>query len=75
MSRRAPLPRLYQRLGEQLRWIAEHGGDEAGYVARYGSVHDAKHYGCGGEAIYKADTDALDVLIHQSLPRVSRRKA
>ena len=47
------------RLQEQLQWIADHGGDEAGYVARYGSANDPEHYGDGGEAIWAADYAAL----------------
>ena len=48
-----------RRMREQAAWVREHGGDRAAYVARYGSVDDAKHYGEGGEAIYQADVDAL----------------
>ncbi len=48
-----------QYITEQRQWIEEHGGDLAGYVARYGSRDDANHYGDGGEAIYQADIDAL----------------
>lgn len=46
-------------LDEQRRWIAEHGGDLIGYVTRYGSKDDARHYGDGGELIYAADMAAL----------------
>lgn len=44
---------------DQRRWIAEHGGNLAGYVERYGSKDDPDHYGDGGEAIYEADIAAL----------------
>lgn len=52
---------LAYRINEQRDWIAEHGTTLAGYVERYGSATDdePKRYGMGGEAIYKADTDAL----------------
>jgi hypothetical protein len=40
---------------EQEKWMEEHGGSQAGYVARYGSKDDADHYGDGGEAIWEAD--------------------
>ena len=46
----------------QKEWIAGHGGDEAGYIARYGSAQDDEYFGNGGEAIFKADHDALVVL-------------
>ena len=48
------------RLFDQEEWVASHGGCEAAYVARYGSVNDAVHYGDGGEAIYAADMAALN---------------
>ncbi len=48
------------RVGAERLWMDEHGGCEAAYVERYGSKDDPKHYGNGGEAIYKADKDALD---------------
>jgi hypothetical protein len=44
----------------QEEWVAEHGGNEAAYVRRYGSVNDEVHYGNGGEAIYAADKAELD---------------
>ena len=50
---------LQQQINDQARWIDEHGGDLAGYVARYGSSGDPKHYGDGGEAIFAADYNAL----------------
>lgn len=51
---------------DQENWIAEHGGDEAGYVARYGSKNDPGHYGDGGEAIYAADFNALQEFRRQA---------
>lgn len=56
---------LDEAIREQQNWINEHGANEAGYVARYGSVHDAEHYGDGGEAIYAADKAALDRLVEE----------
>lgn len=50
---------LAQQIAEQRDWIAEHGGSLAGYVQRYGSKDDPKHYGDGGELIYEADVAAL----------------
>jgi hypothetical protein len=44
----------------QEEWVAQHGGNEAAYVKRYGSASDPDHYGNGGEAIYAADKAALD---------------
>jgi hypothetical protein len=44
----------------QEEWVAGHGGNEAAYVKRYGSVNDTVHYGNGGEAIYAADMAALN---------------
>lgn len=47
---------LYKKLlGEQAKWIEEHGGSLGGYVARYGSRDALDHFGDGGEAIYAAD--------------------
>ena len=48
--------RLFMEIGQQRRWIAEHGGDRAGYIARYGDAGD------GGEAIYEADAAELHKL-------------
>jgi hypothetical protein len=50
---------LSQQITEQQEWIRDHGGDLVGYVARYGSADDPKHYGDGGELIYEADAAAL----------------
>jgi hypothetical protein len=44
---------------DQLKWVADHGNDLAGYMARYGSKLDPDHYGNGGEAIYAADMAEL----------------
>ena len=38
----------------QRKWFADHGGNLAAYISRYGD------YGNGGEAIFKADKAALD---------------
>ncbi len=51
--------KLEKCIEEQQRWIAEHGGDEFGYVARYGAATDPDKYGDGGEAIFAADMGAL----------------
>jgi hypothetical protein len=50
---------LETEIVSQKLWIAGHGGSLRAYVERYGSADEPKHYGNGGEAIYKADTDAL----------------
>jgi hypothetical protein len=50
---------IYDLIAAQRQWIEDHGGSEAGYVARYGSIHTPERYGNGGEAIYKADLDEL----------------
>ena len=50
---------IENRLAFERKWIYEHGGNLTGYIARYGSVDDPKHYGDGGEAIYAADMAAL----------------
>jgi hypothetical protein len=54
------LERARRSVNEQRRWIAEHGADLAGYVARYGAASDPAHYGEGGEAIYAADAADLE---------------
>jgi len=38
----------------QRAWLADHGGTEAGYVAKYGAV------GGGGAALYESDVIALE---------------
>ena len=53
---------IVDHIAEQEQWIKDHGGDVLGYIARYGSMHDEKHYGNGGELIYKADSDQLQYL-------------
>jgi len=61
---------LRKQIDEQKNWIADHGGNLAGYVMRYGSASDPKHYGDGGEAIYMADTAALVVLWQRLIDEV-----
>jgi len=58
---------LYERLAAQLRWVEEHGGDEAGYVARYGAGGQPDCFGSGGEAIFAADQAALKNLIERAV--------
>lgn len=58
-------PRLERRIADQRKWLREHGDTLTAYLIRYGSAADPDHYGDGGEAIYKADTDALAALIAQ----------
>lgn len=55
---------LAREIQSQKIWIREHGGDLAGYVARYGSK-DAEHFGEGGEAIFAADAEQLAKLESQ----------
>ena len=55
---------LAREIQLQKIWIQEHGGDLAGYVARYGSK-DAEHFGDGGEAIFAADARQLAKLESQ----------
>ena len=50
---------LAREIDRQRRWIDEHGGSIAGYVERYGSADDVRHYGDGGEVIYAADMERL----------------
>jgi hypothetical protein len=50
-------------VADQEEWIEDHGGDIAGYVARYGSIADKQHHGNGGEAIYASDIAYLDRLV------------
>jgi hypothetical protein len=56
---------LRRQIEAQREWIAEHGGDEAGYVFHYGSKDSPSHYGDGGEAIYEADRGELTRLEEQ----------
>lgn len=44
---------------DQKKWIDDHGGNLAGYIARYGIKGTIHCFGDGGEAIYKADSEAL----------------
>jgi hypothetical protein len=61
MARKQSLrTRLLTEAIEAQRWLDDHGGTLAGYVARYGSASDPDHYGSGGEAIYAADLAALN---------------
>lgn len=60
---------ISQQIADQARWINDHGGTLTGYVVRYGSKDDPNHYGDGGEAIYKADSEALADLIASGIRR------
>lgn len=53
---------LQKEIKEQKKWIVMCGGDLEGYINRYGSKNDPKHYGDGGEAIYAADSGQLEKL-------------
>ena len=46
-------------IAAQKRWIEEHGGNLAGYIANYGSINNPPYSGSGGEAIYAADMAEL----------------
>lgn len=60
MSKRETLRELYARIvQEQREWIRLNGGNLLGYIAKYGSADDPHRTGNGGEAIYRADTNAL----------------
>ena len=48
------------KFDNEVKWFEDHGGCLSGYVERYGSKDDPNHYGNGGEAIFKADYDALN---------------
>lgn len=67
--------KLHAEIVQQIAWIRDHGGNEAGYVARYGSRHDAECYGDGGELIYAADLGALTRLQDQYRAAVRRYDA
>jgi len=43
----------------QVKWIEDHGGNETGYVKRYGGDGQGFKYGDGGVAIFKADMGEL----------------
>lgn len=55
----SPIDHAEQGIEPQKRWIADHGGDLAGYIKRYGSKDEPGHCGDGGEAIYEADIAEL----------------
>ncbi len=59
MSKWNNVVRLKKAVADAQRWFDDHGGCLAAYIERYGSADDATFYGNGGEAIYKADRDAL----------------
>jgi hypothetical protein len=63
----ARLQAAQQRVQAQLRWISEHGGDRAGYIALYGSATDHDRTGDGGEAIYTADRAVLEDQLRDSV--------
>ena len=51
---------FYKRLAsEQRQWIESCGGTLSGYIERYGQPGELRCIGDGGEAIYRADTNAL----------------
>ena len=63
---------LRDAINKQRRWIDEHGGDRAGYVARYGDGSAEPgdpaaggRYGDGGQVIYQADANELQKLEQQ----------
>lgn len=60
---------ILQQIEDQVRWIVEHGADEAGYVSRYGSRNDPDHHGDGGEAIYAADAAEFHRLMNAAIKR------
>lgn len=67
---------LARRIREQRRWIEEHGGDRAGYIARYGphpAIRAGNVYGDGGAAIYIADKAELDRLLAEDARLLSRQ--
>ncbi len=57
---------IRKEIDEQLHWIEHHGGNLAGYIARYGSKDDSTHYGDGGEAIFAADTNSFFRLLSEA---------
>lgn len=59
----------------QAEWMNSHGWTLAGYVARYGSKDDPEHYGDGGEAIFAADSVALEKLIRRGIEMHAFRRA
>jgi len=63
--------RALARYRNEQKWMEEHGGNEGTYILRYGSKHDAEHYGDGGEAIYAADKAALDKAEAEALAAIA----
>jgi hypothetical protein len=59
------LSKADERVEQQRRWLIDHGRNEAGYVARYGSHMDREHVGDGGEAIFAADLAKYSILIDE----------
>lgn len=60
---------LHRRLfNEQVAWIEQCGGNEAGYVAKYGRRDDPRRAGEGGEAIFAADIGALLAIARRLAP-------
>jgi hypothetical protein len=53
---------LLARVDEQRTWIAQCGGDLAGYIRHYGDPGLERCYGDGGTAIYRADMAELERL-------------
>ena len=58
----SPQDKLAVRITEQETWIAEHGGNEAAYIERYGGDGQGFKYGEGGSAIWQADLNELNRL-------------
>ena len=73
MAHKTKLEWVREEIVRQQKWIKEHGETKLGYIERYGSVHDEKHYGNGGEAIYEADTAALARLLAQEMNLENRQ--
>ena len=67
--------RLEYWIAEERKWIKQCGESLTGYILNYGSAKDPHHYGDGGEAIYKADTDALARLIAQRTPKPKKEQS
>jgi hypothetical protein len=63
MARMTKADRIRREIADQERWVAEHGGNETGYIERYGdpSVGDSpeEYYGEGGKKIFEADNNEL----------------
>jgi hypothetical protein len=60
----ASLTKSRRAVYAQEQWIRMHGGDEEGYIERYGNSHwpADMRYGDGGQAIYAADMADLNRL-------------